>query len=92
MFSAVALLGMTVVSYGANHVEKVEINSVETIESNEIEFIVTLNDYWDCAKIAQDVYDELIQITYHEEAMDNANGYFESCMNPWGIPHYLSPR
>lgn len=39
------------------------------------------NDYWDCAKIANDVYHELIKHFTKAEALDNANQYFNYCMD-----------
>ena len=58
---------------------------IEISDSKEIEVLdvveAVVNDYWDCAKMANDVYHELIKHFNKEEALDNANQYFNYCMD-----------
>ncbi|WP_130734286.1 hypothetical protein [Flavobacterium sp. J27] len=70
MFSAVALIAFSFAGM-AN----------ENLVKSQIEEEKTIKDYWDCAKIASDVYDELVDAFGEEEAMDNANAYFDDCMS-----------
>lgn len=74
-FSAVAMMAFSVESM-ANNID------LESEDSNFIE------DYWDCAKIASDVYHELIQFFPEEEALDNANQYFNNCL---GVDNDCTP-
>ncbi len=58
------------------------------IEEKKDEKILIEKDYWDCAKIASDVYNELIENFPVEEALDNANAYFDDCM---GVDNSCQP-
>ncbi|WP_445714461.1 hypothetical protein [Flavobacterium sp.] len=68
IFSAVALIAFSFAGMA---------NEIEEKKDEEV-FIE--KDYWDCAKIANDVYHELSEIVPEEEALDNANAYFDHCM------------
>lgn len=56
------------------------VSMANTIELNSETKVEIARDYWDCAKIANDVYQELLEHFPEEEAMDNANAYFDHCM------------
>ncbi len=58
------------------------------IEEKKYEKILIEKDYWDCAKIASDVYNELIENFPVEEELDNANAYFDDCM---GVDNSCQP-
>ncbi|UFH34651.1 hypothetical protein [Flavobacterium acetivorans] len=49
-------------------------------EKNEKTTILLYDDYWDCAKLANSVYTELIEVFSEEESMQNADAYFDDCM------------
>ncbi len=70
-FSAVALIAFSSVSM-ANTIE-IEVVSLDIKED-------VRNDYWDCAKIASDVYNEIFELTYSADALLEADKAFEDCM------------
>ncbi|MES2545684.1 MAG: hypothetical protein V4548_12425 [Bacteroidota bacterium] len=49
-------------------------------DKNEKTAILLYDDYWDCAKLANSVYTELIEVFSEEESMQNADAYFDDCM------------
>lgn len=74
-FSAMALVAFSSVSMASTIAE-----NERTDITNSMEEVVVKKDYWDCALIANTVYQELLLNFSEEEAMQNADAYFTDCM------------
>jgi hypothetical protein len=74
VFTALAVVAFSGISM-ANTIADEEVK-----EKNEKTTIVLVADYWDCANLANNVYTELQEVISQEEAMQNADAYFDDCM------------
>lgn len=77
LFSAVALIGFTVASYGANTVDKVEVKEVLLVE--EKAEVLAISDHI-CVELREIVYEILLFLEFDEnEACESATALMDIC-------------